>query len=83
MTNNVFKQFRQQQSQPVQKPDFNALYGQFQQDPAQGLKNYNIPDSLKNNPQAMLAHLLQSGQVTQAQFASARQMYNRLFGKHL
>ena len=83
MTNNVFKQFRQQQSQPAQKPDFDAMFDQFRQDPGQGLKNYNIPENIRNDPQAMLSHLLQTGQVTQAQFASARQMYNRIFGKNL
>ena len=82
MTNNAFKQFRQQ-TQPAQKPDINALFNQFQQDPVRGLQNYNIPDDIKNDPRAILSHLLQSGQVTQAQFASARQMYGRLFGKRL
>ena len=45
--------------------DWNALMGQLQANPSVMLKQagYNVPDELNGNPQAMVMHLMQSGQI--------------------
>lgn len=53
---------------PVQNQppaNMNALMGQLQANPIGMLKNagYNVPDEMMGNPQAMVQHLLQSGQI--------------------
>lgn len=47
------------------QPDWNALMGQLQANPSVMLKQagYNVPDELNGNPQAMVMHLMQSGQI--------------------
>lgn len=63
---------------------FNALSGgntgimgmmqQFRNNPMGILKQrFNIPENL-NNPNAIIQHLLNSGQLSQAQYEQARQM---------
>lgn len=45
--------------------NWNALMGQLQANPSVMLKQagYNVPDELNGNPQAMVMHLMQSGQI--------------------
>ena len=62
------------------------LYNQMQQNPIQMLsRKFNIPQNI-NNPNDIIQHLLNSGQVTQTQVNNAMQMANnpmfkRMFGK--
>ena len=59
---------------PNQLANFAQLYAQFQQNPMALLgRRFNIPQGL-NNPQEIVQHLLNSGQVTQAQVNQAMQM---------
>ena len=53
----------------------NALK-QLQSNPMQFLlsKNLNIPTNIANNPQAIVQHLVNSGQVSQQQVSQAKQM---------
>lgn len=52
------------------------MYQQFRQNPMGLLtRKFNIPQNL-NNPQEIIQHLLNSGQVSQAQVNQAMQMRN-------
>ena len=52
------------------------LYNQMQQNPIQILsRKFNIPQNI-NNPNDIIQHLLNSGQVTQTQVNNAMQMAN-------
>lgn len=56
--------------------DFMNLYQRFQQNPMQMLsKRFNIPENI-NNPNDIIQHLLNSGQVTQEQVNQVMQMRN-------
>lgn len=57
-------------------------FSQLQANPVSILKQIglNIPDGM-NNPQQMVQHLLQSGQVPQSRFAQAMQMIGQM-GRH-
>lgn len=65
--------------------DIMNLYQQMQSNPIQFLsKRFNIPQNL-NDPNAILQHLLNSGQVSQAQINNIMQLRNnpmiqRMFG---
>lgn len=51
-----------------------TLYQQLRQNPAQLLaQRFNVPTNL-NNPQEIVQHLLNSGQISQDQVNSAMQM---------
>ena len=56
---------------------------QIQQDPVGMAKQagYNIPQNLAGNPQAMVQHLIQSGQVGGPKLQQAMQMIRQLTGK--
>lgn len=62
------------------------LYNQMQQNPIQMLsRKFNIPQNI-NNPNDIIQHLLNSGQVTQTQVNNAMQMANnpmfkKIFGR--
>lgn len=62
------------------------LYNQMQQNPIQMLsRRFNIPQNI-NNPNDIIQHLLNSGQVTQTQVNNAMQMANnpmfkKMFGR--
>ena len=68
-----------QQQQTAQNPM--QMLSQLKQNPAGMLKQagYNIPDGL-NNPQQIINHLLNSGQVNQGRVNMAQQMA-RQFGR--
>lgn len=56
--------------------DIMDLYQRLQQNPMQLLsQRFNIPQNL-NNPNDIIQHLLNSGQVTQTQVNNAMQMRN-------
>lgn len=47
------------------------MYGQFRQNPMQILsRRFNIPQNM-NNPEGIIQHLLDSGQISQAQLNEA------------
>lgn len=51
------------------------MLAQFKQNPMQFLMQHklNVPQNLMNDPQAILNHLLQTGQVNQSQVNAAYQ----------
>lgn len=53
----------QMQNNPNQ--DWNAYMGQLQANPSMALRQagYNVPEELSGNPQAMVMHLMRSGQI--------------------
>lgn len=60
-----------------------SLYQQLRSNPAQVLaQRFNIPQNL-NNPNDIIQHLLNSGQVTQAQVNQAMQMRDNPMFKEL
>ena len=56
---------------------------QLQSDPVGMAKQagYNIPPNLANNPQAMVQHLIQSGQIGGPKLQQAMQMIRQMTGK--
>lgn len=67
---------QQQPMNPMQ------MIQQLQSNPVGFLKNagYNIPDNL-NDPQSIINHLLQSGQVNNQKLQMAQKMAQQLMGK--
>lgn len=57
-----------------------ALLGQLKQNPMQFLmqRKMNIPQGMASDPNAILNHLLSSGQVTQEQINRAYQMAQQM-----
>lgn len=39
----------------------------------------NVPDNIANNPQAIIQHLMQSGQIPQGRLNMAQQIIQRMF----
>lgn len=58
---------------------------QVQQNPREQAMNLlkqrgiNVPDNISNNPQAIIQHLMQSGQVQPNRLQMAQQMMQRMF----
>ena len=54
------------------------MFNNFIQNPVQALSgaNFNIPQNITNNPQAIIQHLLSSGQVSQSQVNQAMEVRN-------
>lgn len=65
----------------AQQRDPAKLMQQLRQDPGATLKGagLNVPDGM-NDPQQIVQHLLDSGQVPQTRFTQALQMVQRLAG---
>lgn len=59
-----------------------SMLQQFKSNPMQMLmqRRLNVPQGMMNDPNAILQHLVQTGQVSQQQINSAYQMAQR-FGK--
>lgn len=55
-----------------------SLFNRLTQNPSQALieMGLNIPPELSNNPQAIVQHLLNSGQISQQQVNQAMSMRN-------
>lgn len=63
--------------------DLNNIYQQFKQNPMQMLsKRFDIPQNL-NNPNDIVQHLLNTGQVTQTQVNQVMNMRNNPLIKQL
>ena len=60
--------------------DWNAIIGQLQANPAEvlGRAGYSIPQEAMGNPQAMVMHLLQSGQIGGPAMQMIRPMLGRM-----
>ena len=69
-----------QQGQNQPQPDWNALMGQLQANPVGMIRNagYNVPDELNGNPQAMVMHLMRSGQIGGPMMQKIAPMLNRM-----
>jgi len=58
-----------------------SMLGQLKQDPRKVLmQRFNIPENVGNDPQSIIQHLMNTGQVSQAQFNQAMQM-KKMFQK--
>ena len=58
-----------------------SMLTQFKQNPLSILsQRFNLPQNM-NNPQEILNHLLNSGQINQNQIDQANQMKQQFFGK--
>lgn len=66
-----------------QQPNMQDQLRQLQQNPGAMAQQagYNIPSNLYGNPQAMVQHLIQSGQVGGPKLQQAMQMIRQLTGK--
>lgn len=72
---------RNQQTQSSQNKAQQAM-SQLQEDPAGvlGKIGLNIPAGM-TDPQQMVQHLMQTGQVPQGRFAQVMQMYGQMIGR--
>ena len=61
-------------------PNLMQMVGQLKQNPIQFLakSRLNLPPNAGNDPQAILQHLVSSGQVSQQQINNAYQMASRM-----
>lgn len=80
MFENLGKSGQNQQNQKQMNP-MQAL-NQLKQNPASFLKQagYSIPENA-NNPNEIIQHLLQSGQIPQNRLSGAQQMLMQMMGK--
>lgn len=62
-----------------------SMFNKLTQNPAQTLleSGLNIPSNLTNNPQGIVQHLLNTGQISQQQVNQAMQMRNNPMFKGL
>lgn len=62
-------------------PNVMALFTQFMRNPAAAMANskFNIPKEIQNDPNAIIKHLMSSGQMSQDNYNKARQMASMLF----
>lgn len=58
------------------------MFQSFMQNPAQMLaqKGINIPPQMANDPNAIMRHLMSTGQISQAQYNQAQQMAQQYRG---
>lgn len=61
------------------QPNMMQMLSQLKQNPMQFLmqRKFNVPQDVANDPNAILNHLLKTGQVNQSQVNSAYQMAQR------
>ena len=59
--------------------NFYGMLNQLKSNPAQFLmqRRFNLPQSIGNDPTAIMNHLLRTGQITQNQVNSAYNMMNQ------
>lgn len=79
----IFDSLGSKTQQQVQDPNTKAQYAlsQLQSDPSGVLRKIglNIPSGM-TDPQQMVRHLMQSGQVPQGRIAQAMQMMGQMMG---
>lgn len=61
-------------------PNIQQMLGQIKSNPMQFLlqRKMNVPQNMMNDPQAIINHLVQTGQVNQNQINSAYQMAQQM-----
>ena len=66
--------------QSMQQMNINSALQNLKQNPMQFLmqKRFNIPQDIASDPNAIIQHLMNSGQVSQAQYDRAMQMANKI-----
>ena len=58
-----------------------SMLAQLKSNPMQMLsQRFRLPANMPNNPQQIIQHLLNTGQVTQSQVDNAMQMRKQFFG---
>lgn len=69
-----------QNQQPTQQMNPMQMVQQLKQNPAQMLSqaHLNVPQNMMNNPQQIVNHLVQSGQIPQQRLQAAMQMAQRM-----
>lgn len=72
MASDLFKSFGQQAA-PAQQNPRDAAMEMLKQ------RGINVPENIANNPQAIIQHLMQSGQVQPNRLQMAQQMMQRMF----
>jgi hypothetical protein len=79
MANSVFDALSNGKQQTPQNPM--QMIQQLRSNPVGFLKNagYNIPDGM-NNPQDIVNHLMQSGQINNQRLQMAQKMAQQFFG---
>ena len=62
--------------QSMQQPSMTSMLQNLKQNPMQFLmqKKFNIPQNISNDPNAIIQHLMNTGQVSQQQYNKAIQM---------
>lgn len=72
-----------QLGKPKGQPNMMQLFSAFQQNPLQAMRSVglNVPDNAASNPQAILNHLLQTGQVPNRALAQITPFIQRLIKK--
>ena len=65
-----------------QMPNINALFQRFMQNPTQALmqSGFRLPQNIGNNPQQIVQHLLNSGQISQQQLNNVQSMLSQFKG---
>lgn len=71
------------QTNQNQQTDFNTAMSQLRANPAQMARQagYQIPDGMGNDPQAMVMHLIQSGQVGNPLMRMITPMLQKMMGR--
>ena len=65
---------------PINFNQFANGFQGFMRSPMQMLQNLNIPQNIQNNPQAIVQHLMNSGQMSQQQFNQLQNMAKQIQG---
>lgn len=73
MASELFQSFGSQQTTPAQQNPREQALSLLKQ------RGIQIPDGISGNPQAIIQHLMQSGQIPQGRLNMAQQMLSRLF----
>ena len=60
-------------------PDMNAMFADFKKNPMSFLlrAKLDVPETIKDNPQAIVTHLMQTGQVPRQLMPRVQQMFRR------
>lgn len=61
------------------QPDMNAMFADFKKNPMSFLlrAKLDVPEAIKDNPQAMVTHLMQTGQIPRQLLPRVQQMFRR------
>lgn len=70
--------------QSMQQPNITSMLQSLKQNPMQFLmqRKFNIPQNIANDPNAIIQHLMNSGQVTQEAYNRANSMAKQISNAH-